>query len=470
MDWADRGHIRDGSSPARANDHYQRFLEDAALMESQGMRDYRFGVGWARIEPEPGQFDDSALVQYREKLLDLQARGIRPQLTLHHFTTPMWFERMGAFTRLKNVPHFLRFVEHTVRALCDRISEYITTNEPNVYATNGYFFGAWPPGEASFSRTLYVMSVLCAAHIAGYACIHRVRRELGFGDTRVAFANHLRVFVPKNPRHRLHRAVAALSERFFQGSLSLAVTAGRFRLPLRNLSAAKPCRYCHFHAINYYTRSTVSGLADGVRENAPVNHLCWEIYPPGIAECAKKRCTGCCRCRSTSRKTALATATTAAAAAICSTTCRRFATAACPWSTTITGAFATTLSGRKAKARALPRARGLCRPAPHREAQRAILRRNDPCPRRDGSGIQSLCRAVRVLGERGPQMITAEGQLFRLSADGLSDWFRVTKFGHLEPLHFGVPLAPQDPEPLDCIVIGYLVYRWQYKIDRAFIL
>lgn len=288
MDWADRGHIRDGSSPARVNDHYRRFSEDAALMESQGMRDYRFGVGWARIEPEPGQFDDSALVHYREKLLDLQARGIRPQLTLHHFTNPMWFERMGAFTRLKNVPHFLRFVEHTVRALCDRISEYITTNEPNVYATNGYFFGAWPPGEASFSRTLYVMSVLCAAHIAGYACIHRVRRELGFGDTRVAFANHLRVFVPKNPRHRLHRAAAALSERFFQGSLSLAVTAGRFRFPLRNLSAAKPGRYCDFHAVNYYTRSTVSGLADGVRENAPVNDPGWGIYPPGIAECAKK--------------------------------------------------------------------------------------------------------------------------------------------------------------------------------------
>lgn len=86
------------------------------------------------------------------------------------------------------MPLFLRFVEHTIRALGDLISEYITINEPNVYATNGYFFGTWPPGEASFSRTLYVMSVLCAAHIAGYACIHRVRRELGFGDTRVAFA------------------------------------------------------------------------------------------------------------------------------------------------------------------------------------------------------------------------------------------------------------------------------------------
>ena len=53
MDWADRGHIRDGSSPARANDHYRRFSEDAALMESLGIRDYRFGVEWARIEPGP---------------------------------------------------------------------------------------------------------------------------------------------------------------------------------------------------------------------------------------------------------------------------------------------------------------------------------------------------------------------------------------------------------------------------------
>lgn len=288
MDWAERGHIRDGSSPARANDHYRRFSEDAALMESLGIRDYRLGVEWARIEPEPGRFDESALAHYREELLDLRSRGIRPLLTLHHFTNPMWFERMGAFARFENVPLFLRFVERTVRALGDLVSEYITINEPNVYATNGYFFGAWPPGEASFPRTLHVMSVLCAAHIACYACIHRVRRELGFDDTRVAFANHLRVFAPKDPRNPLHRAAAALSERFFQGSLSLAMTTGRFQFPLKNLSAARPGRYCDFHAINYYTRSTVSGLADGVRENAPVNDLGWEIYPPGIAKCAEK--------------------------------------------------------------------------------------------------------------------------------------------------------------------------------------
>lgn len=127
------------------------------------------------------------------------------------------------------------------------------------------------------------------------------------------------------------------------------MTTGRFRFPLRNLSAG---RYCDFHAVNYYTRSTVSGLADGVRENAPVNDPGWDIYPPGIAECAKKMYR-LLQLPIYITKTAPAPATTAAAAAICSTTCRRFATAACPQSATITGAFATTLSGWKAKARAL---------------------------------------------------------------------------------------------------------------------
>ena len=39
--------------------------------------------------------------------------------------------------------------------------------------------------------------------------------------------------------------------------------------------------------MNYYSRSTVSGLKDGVRKDAPVNDLGWEIYPAGIVGCAR---------------------------------------------------------------------------------------------------------------------------------------------------------------------------------------
>ena len=38
----------------------------------------------------------------------------------------------------------------------------------------------------------------------------------------------------------------------------------------------------------YYTRSTVSGPADGVADGCPVNDLGWEIYPQGIVEVSRK--------------------------------------------------------------------------------------------------------------------------------------------------------------------------------------
>ena len=40
--------------------------------------------------------------------------------------------------------------------------------------------------------------------------------------------------------------------------------------------------------MNYYSRSTVSGLADGVAQGAEINDLGWEIYPQGIAEVCQK--------------------------------------------------------------------------------------------------------------------------------------------------------------------------------------
>ncbi|MDR2305351.1 MAG: family 1 glycosylhydrolase, partial [Treponema sp.] len=45
--------------------------------------------------------------------------------------------------------------------------------------------------------------------------------------------------------------------------------------------------YCDFLAVNYYTRSTVRGLADGTAPGAPVNDLGWEICPEGLIKCAE---------------------------------------------------------------------------------------------------------------------------------------------------------------------------------------
>jgi len=50
-DWYRQGKIRDNSDPARANDHYARWKEDADLMAGMGLSIYRFGIEWARLCP-----------------------------------------------------------------------------------------------------------------------------------------------------------------------------------------------------------------------------------------------------------------------------------------------------------------------------------------------------------------------------------------------------------------------------------
>jgi len=313
MDWSRKGHIADGTSPARATGHYERIEEDAALMRDLGMQICRMGVEWARVEPREGEYDEAAIERYLEEIRLLESYGIKVLVTLHHFTNPMWFERKGAFEHEGNVTHYLRLVEKLVTAFGAQASEYITINEPNVYAANGYFFGIWPPGKKSFALTVKVMSVLAAAHIDAYRLIHKLRGEMGYTDTKVGFANHVRVFAPENPKNPAHRLYARLAERFFQGSLSKALYTGEFQFPLRRLSLPQPGTPAHiplqggvaqnggaappvsgssahsdFMALNYYTRSTVSGIRDGVRRGALINDLGWEIYPQGIVECAQK--------------------------------------------------------------------------------------------------------------------------------------------------------------------------------------
>ena len=312
-DWYRKGHITDNSNPARANDHYNLWREDAALMLKLGLQIYRMGVEWARIEPREGEFDEEAIAHYVSEIELLESYGVKVLLTLHHFTNPMWFERRGAFAKKENIAYFIRFVEKAVTAFGPHVSEYITINEPNVYAFHGYFIGLWPPGEKSFFRMLKVMSVLTAAHVQAYGKIHGIRRKMGFSDTMVSFANHVRVFAPEDPGKWTHRLFAGLNERVFQGSLSRAMCTGEFRFPVRNICRVKKGSYCDFIALNYYTRSTVSGLRDGVRRGAPLSDLGWRYTRRALSN-APPSCTLSARSRSILPKTAPATTQTRSAA------------------------------------------------------------------------------------------------------------------------------------------------------------
>ena len=285
-DWYRQGRITDGTDPATGNDHWQFWQADTDLMQEMGLQLYRFSVEWARLMPREGEVDEAVVARYRQELLALKERGIRPLLTIHHFSNPMWFETMGAFTKKENLHHYIRLVELVVERFGDLCSDYITINEPNVYATNSYFFGAWPPGQKSLTQTIAVMENLAYCHIQAYQMIHAMRKAAGYTDTMVGCANHVRVFAPQNRSNPWHRFCAKLTKWLFQDALTDAMTLGKFSLPMRNWGNLPRGEYTDFIGLNYYTRSTVTGIGDGVRPNSPRNDLNWEIYPEGIAQCA----------------------------------------------------------------------------------------------------------------------------------------------------------------------------------------
>ncbi|MDR2734171.1 MAG: family 1 glycosylhydrolase [Spirochaetota bacterium] len=288
-DWADKGRIKDGSSPRRACDHFHRWREDIDLMAGMGIRIYRMSVEWARIEPARGAYDAAAVAWYRELLQYLKSKGIAPLVTLHHFTHPIWFEEMGGFADPANIPVFLGFVRYAVQSFGDLVDEYVTLNEPNVFAAKGYMEGVFPPGKNSIPLAMKVQAVMASCHILAYELIHKLRREMGYANTKVGFAHHVRVFAPKSKWNPWHRLCSRLTARLFQGALTRACLLGRFIFPFKNY--ANPLcagAYADFLGLNYYSRSTISGLADGVRRDSPKNDLGWEIFPEGIAVCARE--------------------------------------------------------------------------------------------------------------------------------------------------------------------------------------
>ena len=286
--FAAEGKVKDGSTPVTADDHYNRFREDIDLMAELGLGIYRFGIEWSRIEPARGEYSEAEIAHYREEIEYMIGKGIKPLLTIHHFTNPLWFEDMGAFENEAAPEIFLSLVKKVVDSFGDLVSEYITINEPNVYATQSLLWGYWPPEKKSVGSLINALSNMVAAHVLAYNYIHKKRAEMGYNDTKVSFANHLRVFEPKNPKNPLHRLASGLSEYLFQGALTDAMMTGRRKFPLIRRRGVKKGKYYDFIGINYYTRSTVSGLADGVREGCFRNDLGWEIYHEGLIELSNK--------------------------------------------------------------------------------------------------------------------------------------------------------------------------------------
>jgi len=116
-----------------ACDSYHRYEEDFAIAKSIGLNCYRFGIEWARIEPEPDKFSQAELDHYVKVLASCRAHGLLPIVTYNHFTVPRWFARRGGWEVSDSPDLFARFCERATRSLGDQIGMASPFNEANIY-------------------------------------------------------------------------------------------------------------------------------------------------------------------------------------------------------------------------------------------------------------------------------------------------------------------------------------------------
>lgn len=291
--WSLKGKIANGESSIVAADHWNRVDEDIQLMKEMHHEIYRMSIEWSRIEPKEGEWSLEGINHYQQEIRKLRLAGIEPLVTLHHFSHPQWFEEKGGWTHPNCVTYFLRFCEKVIEAIGDQVCEYCTINEPNVFCTDTFIDGKYPPGYKDETRLYFRASKhMIQAHLKVYKMIHKKRKAMGLTHTKVGIALHVaRLEVKgKNPLTHLSRW---LMNHSFHSIYLKGMVEGRLILPLgRGYPEGRGC-YCDFIGINYYSRHLIHSTMNPamlfgevkVDENlseSALNDLGWEIYPKGI--------------------------------------------------------------------------------------------------------------------------------------------------------------------------------------------
>src|SRR5947209_5750303 len=192
------GRIDGGDTSAVACDHYHRYREDFALLRELNQNAHRLSIEWSRIEPSEGEFDSRQLRHYRDVLGELREQQITSMVTLHHFTSPLWFARKGGWTAPDAPRAFMSFVHRVIDELGDLVGMWCTINEPSIYGANGWITGEFPPGRKGDLLALYsVTSNMRKAHELAYTAIKR-----RWPDAMVGLSHHKLLFIPATEKRR----------------------------------------------------------------------------------------------------------------------------------------------------------------------------------------------------------------------------------------------------------------------------
>lgn len=291
------GNIADGTNGDVADDHYHRYAEDVALMARLGARQYRFSVAWTRVQADGTGSANGRGLDFYDRLVDaLLAAGIRPFTNLFHWDLPQALQDQGGFADPEIVGRFAEYAGLVASRLGDRVSDWMTFNEPAVYAYLGHADGIHAPGIRDWPTAIRVADNELRAHAAAAAAIRAAVKGARIG---VAFDQNQ--VTPYSDSERDRRAAAEwsaardtwfLDPLFGRGYPEAGRAAHEAAGHLEGVTLGdSPAGDLDYLGLNYYRRDRVRALSDrpfdfeiGPGAGTDQTQMDWEIAPDGLRD------------------------------------------------------------------------------------------------------------------------------------------------------------------------------------------
>ncbi len=280
-----------------ACDHYSRVADDVRLMRDLGLSSYRFSIAWGRVLPQgTGRVNAKGLDFYRRLVDALLETGIKPMVTLYHWDLPEALDDRGGWLNTDSADWFAEYAATCFDALDDRVTLWVTLNEPWVIADGGYLHGTLAPGHRNPFEAARVARNLMRAHGAAVQA-YRAR-----GRHHIGLVVNLEPKVPAS-ESEIDRAATARADAYMNRQYLDPAMLGQCPpempeifgtawqdWPAEDLALAR--QPLDFLGINYYTRGVTRHddhvwplRAGNVRQpSSTYTETGWEVHAPSFTD------------------------------------------------------------------------------------------------------------------------------------------------------------------------------------------
>ena len=165
--------------PDVASDFYHLYESDIALFKDLGFNSLRTSIQWTRLidDLEEGTLNPEGVDYYNRVIDALLAAGIRPIINLHHFDLPIeLYERYGGWESKHVVDLFVKFARRAFECFGNRVTDWMTFNEPMVVVEGQYLYGFHYPMLVDGKKAVqvaYNLQLASAKAIQAYRQINR---------------------------------------------------------------------------------------------------------------------------------------------------------------------------------------------------------------------------------------------------------------------------------------------------------